>query len=105
MKKVPLPIRIWPLKEAPRRYRELLREEHKKELIDEGTARDMKWVASVKGEMARRVFWGPFKGPARLGSFAQTTRAGVIFHFTDLGDEYVYFFSNNDEDMEISAGM
>lgn len=105
MKKIPIPLRIWPLKEAPQRYRDLLRKALKKELIDADIARDMKWVASIKGEMARRIFWGPFKGPARRGSFAQLTRAGVIFHHTDLGDELVFFFTNNDEDMEMSAGM
>ena len=104
MKKIPQPLRIWPLKEAPRRYRKLLREEQAKGNIDKETRRQMAWVASLKGEMARRVFWGTNNNDAATpGSFAQLTRGGVIFHRVDGLEETTFYFTDNDEAMESST--
>lgn len=103
MKKVPTPIRIWPLKRAPKRYRQLLRNDEANGQIDRETRRQMAWVASRRGDVARKAFWGDFGKPAADGSLARATRAGVFFHRTDLGDEEVFFFTDNDEGAESST--
>lgn len=94
MKKIPAPIRIWSIKDAPKRYRALLKDT----LIGNEDAADIKWIAVLRGEWAKTAFWSDYCNVAWKGDLVRCFDEKVFFFKVSLGEEDIYFFTNTQED-------
>jgi len=101
MKKIPHPIRIWTIEDAPKRYRKLFNDVVP---VDEGES--YVWVAVLRGPKALKWFWPDDHKVAPAGCTVRNFSAGMLFHkVVVLFDEVVYFFTDNDEDREVNCQL
>lgn len=103
MKKIAQPIRIWRLKDAPKRYRKLLKEITASGKIAKSEAEEYVWIASIRGPEGVNAWWPNPNRAAPTGTMVRNLSAGVLFGDWQLEGETVWYFTDNDLSREINA--